>query len=155
VLLSKRAGINLLPVPYKGNAEMTTAMITGETKVMISSATEPLNAQVKAGKLRILAVASDQRSPLTPDVPLASETVPGFVIAGWYGFIAAANTPAADVQALANAVRMALAEPGVKEKYANLYLEPRFMGPQEFAANIVSVNEFYKRLVADLQITPQ
>jgi tripartite-type tricarboxylate transporter receptor subunit TctC len=155
MLLSKRAGINLLPVPYKGAADMTTAMITGESKVMISTATEPLNAQVKAGKLRILAVASDQRSPLTPDVPLASDTVPGFVIAGWFGFIAAPHTSAADVQALANAVRVALAEPGVKERYAALYLEPRYMGPQEFAASIASVDEFYKKLVAELQLTPQ
>lgn len=155
LLLAKRAGIKLLPVPYKGSAEMTTAMITGETKVMLSTATEPLNAQVKAGNLRILAVASDRISPLTPEVPLAYDTVPGIVIAGWFGLIAAPNTPEADVKALAHAVQIALAEPGVKEKYAGLFLEPRFMGPQEFTVAIKSVQEFYKGVVADLQLTPQ
>ena len=154
-LLAKRAGINLLPVPYKGGAEMTTAMITGEAKVMISNTSEALNSQVKAGKVRIIAVASDRPSALLPGVPLAQDAVPGFVVEGWMGLHAPAGTPAAEVATISAAVKKALEEPGMRERLAGMYQEPRYASPAEFAAAGLKTQEFWKKLVADLNIHAQ
>ena len=60
-----------------------------------------------------------------------------------------------DVQAISNAVRIALAEPGVKEKFASLFTEVRHEGPAELAVTMGKVDEFYRRLVVDLNIVPQ
>jgi tripartite-type tricarboxylate transporter receptor subunit TctC len=155
LLLAKRAGIKLLPVPYKGGAEMTTAIISGEAKIMISTATGALNDYVRAGKVRLIGVASDRPSALAPGVPIVADTVPGFILAGWFSFFGPAKMPASDVQAVSNAVRVALAEPGVKEKFANVFAEVRYEGPAELAATVRKTDEFYRKLVADLNIVPQ
>jgi len=155
LLLAKRAGINLLAVPYKGSAEMTTALITGEAKIMISTATEALNSQVRAGKLRLIGVTSDKPSSLTPGVPVVADTIPGFVISGWISLIGPAGMAQTDVQAISNAVRIALDEPGVKEKFASLFTEVRHEGPAELAVTMGKVDEFYRRVVVDLNIVPQ
>ena len=75
MLLAKRTGMNLLPVPYKGSGEMTTSVLTGDCKILIANASEALNAQVRAGKLRMLGVTSDRPSSLTPGVPVIADTV--------------------------------------------------------------------------------
>lgn len=155
LLLAKRAGINLLPVPYKGSSEMTTAVLMGDCKILIANASEALNAQVRAGKLRILGVTSDHPSALTPGVPVIADTVKDFVIQGWYGLIGPASMPPADVAAISAAVKTALAEPGVREKFEVMFMEPRYMSPPEFATAIGKTNAFYKRLVADIGVTPQ
>lgn len=155
LLLAKRAGIELLPVPYKGGAEMTTAMITGEAKLMVSTTSEALNSQVKAGKVRILAVASDRPSSLLPGVPLASDAVPGFVVEGWYGLHAPAGTPASEVAAISAAVKKAMEDPLVRERLVAMYLEPRYATSTEFLAAGRRTHEFWKSLVADLNIQPQ
>lgn len=155
LLLAKQAGIDLLPVPYKGGAEQSMALIQGDAKVMISNMSESLNAQVKTGKVRILAVASDQPMSITPDVPLAKDVVPGFVIAGWSGLFAPAATPASEIETISAAVRKAVAEPAYRQKCASLYLEAKYQGPAEFAKTMVETNAFWKRVVTELNISPQ
>ena len=153
--LSKMAGINLMPVPYKGGAEMTTAMITGEAKVMISTTSEALNSQVRAGKVRILGVASERPSAVVPGVPPIAETVPGFVVEGWYGLHAPAGTPPQEVAAISAAVKKATEEPGTRERLLAMYLEPRYANPAEFQAAGAKTAAFWKKLVVDLNIQPQ
>jgi len=155
LLLAKKAGINLLAVPYKGGAEMTTALMTGEAKIMISTATEALNGQVRAGKLKLIGVTSDRPSALAPGVPVVADTVPGYVISGWLSFFGQANMAQEDVQSVSKAVQIALAEPGVKERFTGLFAEVRYEGPAELAVSMRKVDEFYQRLVADLGIVPQ
>ena len=115
LLLSKRAGINLIPVPYKGTSEMTTALVRGDCKIIITGPSEALNAQVAAGALRIIGVTSAATSPLSPDVPVVANTVPGFVIDGWLGFVGQEGLAAADVDAISAAAKAAVLEPGVRE----------------------------------------
>ena len=155
LLLAKRTGIKLLPVPYKGAGEMTTALITGDCKILIANASEALNAQVRAGKLKMLGVTADRPSALTPGVPAIAETVPGFVIEGWYGLIANKGLPTADLTAFSAAERTAVLEPGIREKLAAMFMEPRYLNSQEFTVAIANTSDFYKRLAADLNLVPQ
>lgn len=152
---AKATGAKLLPVPYKGGSEMTVALTTGEAKVMISNLTEPLNQQIKLGKLRLLAVTSEQPSALAPGLPTASQAVPGFDVASWWGFFAPANTPPAIVSAQSTAIKKAAEDPAIHDKLLAMYLEPHYRGPADSVAAVRSTQAFWKRVVSDLEITPQ
>ncbi len=153
--MSKMAGIHLMPVPYKGGAEMTKALITGEAKFMLSNTSEALNAQVKAGKVRILGVASRQPTLLAPGVPTVAETLPGYVVDSWWGLHAPAGTPAREVQAISAAVKQVLEEPALRERFLGMYIEPRYASAAEFEVMGRQTTEFWKKISADLGVTPQ
>ena len=154
LLLAKKTGLNLIPVPYKGAADMTTAIIRGDCKLLITNATVALNAQVAAGTLRILGITSEKRSTLSPDIPLVTATVPGFVIAGWFGFIGSATLSLAAADTISSAVKVAVAEPGVREKLATMYMEPSYRDRKAFSTALQETNEFYKQLVVEIGVAP-
>src|SRR3546814_2100702 len=82
-MFKKATGIDMLHVPYKGSGPAVVALLAGEVSLMFDSISTSLP-QVKAGKLKALAVTSETRSPLLPDVPTIHESgVPGFVVNGW------------------------------------------------------------------------
>jgi tripartite-type tricarboxylate transporter receptor subunit TctC len=86
-------GVKMLHIPYKGSSPAVVAMLGGEVSMMFDSISTSL-VQVKAGKLKAVAVTGDKRSPLLPDVPTVKESgVPSFVVNGWYGILAPAGTP--------------------------------------------------------------
>ena len=155
LLFAKKAGINLIPVPYKGGSEQTRAVISGEAKVLISNMSEALNAQVKTGTLRLLAVASEQPSTLTPGLPTIHQTLPGFVVEGWNGLFAPAGTPTSVVDTISASVKKAVEQPAFGEKLSMMYVEARYAGPAEFSKIMVKTTEFWRQVVTDLEITPQ
>jgi len=91
---------------------------------------------VKAGKLKALAIASDRRSAVVPDIPTIAETVPGCVVNSWYGALAPAKTPPAIVAKLQAAFAKVLAMPEVKEKLFAQGAEAQSSTSAEFAARI-------------------
>src|SRR5439155_237144 len=92
-MLKQRAGIDLILVPYKGGAPAATATVAGEVAAMFSGTSSA--PQIKAGRLRALAVTGSQRSALFPDLPTISEFYPGYEVTIWLGLFAAAGTPVA------------------------------------------------------------
>ena len=155
MLFDKRAGINLIPVPYKGGAEQTRAVISGEAKVLISNMSEALSGQVKAGTVRLLAVASEQPSALAPGLPSIHQTLPGFVVEGWNGVFAPAGTPPAIVDTISAAIKKAVEQPAFAAKLSAMYVEAKYAGPVEFARIMGTTTEFWRKVVTDLEITPQ
>jgi tripartite-type tricarboxylate transporter receptor subunit TctC len=91
-LLKSMAGIDLVHVPYKGVGPMITDMLGGQIALTIASAV-PLSPQVRAGKLRGLAVTAPKRSPAFPDLPAIAETVPGYEVVNWFGILAPRGAP--------------------------------------------------------------
>jgi tripartite-type tricarboxylate transporter receptor subunit TctC len=153
--MSKMAGINLLPVPYKGGAEMTKAIITGEAKFFLSNTSEALNAQVKAGKVRMLAVASRSPTLLAPGVPTVAETLPGYVVDSWWGLHAPASTPAKEVQSISAAVKVAIDDPALRERFLGMYIEPKYANSADFEVAGRKTTEFWKKISADLGVKPE
>lgn len=99
-MLKMRAGIDLVHVPYKGATPALTDLVGGQVQVMIDNLITALP-QVKAGKLRALAVTSAQRLPDLPDVPTIAESgYPGFEVTVWVGIVAPGKTPPATISAL-------------------------------------------------------
>lgn len=129
-------GTDILHVPYKGAAPAVTDAIGGQVS-MTMTGLPPLLPHIRAGKLRALGVASAVRLSQLPDLATISESgVPGFEAMQWYGVVVPARTPPAVIDVLANAIRLALAQPDVRRRLIEEGAQPSDMGPVEFGALI-------------------
>ena len=148
-LLKQRAGIDLLHVPFKGGTPATAATVAGDTAALFSgTSTAP---QIRAGKLRALAVTGAKRSPEFPDLPTIGELYPGYEVTIWLGLFAPAGTPEPVVARLRAEVARALADPGVVARLKSAGgLEPMSTTPQQFAALIRSDYDKYGKLVREV-----
>lgn len=135
-MLKSMAGIDIVHVPYKGTGPALADLLGGQVTMMFSDALAAAP-QMKAGKLRGLAVSSPQRFGLVPDLPTVAESgLPGFSAVGWTGLLAPAATPRAIVQRLNAEVVRALPLPDVKEKLAGDGSEFGRNTPEQFATFI-------------------
>ena len=136
-LFMKEAGIQGLTVHFRGDATAYTELLAGRVDATITAITTALP-HIKAGKLRVIAVANETRSPIEPQVPTFAEAgFPNIVGYGWFGFIVPRGTPAAVVDRLSAETNAVLAEPDFKARMLQLGLQPRGGTPAEFAAFIV------------------
>jgi len=132
-MLKARAGIDLVHVPFKGGGPATLAVISGEIPVMFGG--NSVTGQVRAGKLRALAVAGAKRASAFPDLPRLADLYPGLEVTPWLGLFAPAGTPGAVLARLRAETDRLLADPGMREKVRHLGgLEPFLTSPAEFAA---------------------
>jgi tripartite-type tricarboxylate transporter receptor subunit TctC len=150
-ILKQRAGMDLLHVPFKGGAPATMATVAGDTSAMFAGTST--SAQIKAGKLRALAVTGARRSPEFPELPTIGEFYPGYEVTIWLALFAPAGTPEPVLARLRAAVETALAAPDVKQKLnAAGGLEPFPTTPDEFAALIRRDYEKYGKIVKAIGI---
>lgn len=148
-LLFKDAGIKGLNVVFRGDAPAYNELLAGRIDATITAITSALSF-VEDGKLRVLGVASAERSPLYPDAPtLREQGLERIVAAGWYGMLAPAATPAPIVQRLQAAIAHALADAEVKAKFLKLGLEPRASTAAEFGAFIDAETATWSRIIQD------
>ena len=132
-LFVHQAGVDMPQVPYKGSAPALTDMIGNHVQVMFDSMITALP-QVKAGKLRALAVTGAQRSPVVPDVPTVAEAgLPGYSATGWIGVVGPAKMPPAIANKLQAAIAKALADPDLRKTLVDQAAEPIGSTPADFA----------------------
>jgi len=116
-LFSREAGIRMLHVPYKGNAQSLADLLGGQVQLMFDQMSTSL-AHIKAGRLRPLGVTSRARSPLLPDVPtIAEQGLPGFEDVTWTALMAPAGTPREIRERLRGAVAAAVATPELRNRF--------------------------------------
>jgi len=141
------AGVDMVHVPYKGAAPATQALLAGDTQLMFDNLANAM-AQVKAGKLRALAVTTAERSKLAPELPTMAEAgLPGFDISTWYGLFAPAGTPP-DIVTKWNAdVTAMLRTPDMRERLLAQGAEPAPGTPDEFARFVATEAAKYARIV--------
>jgi tripartite-type tricarboxylate transporter receptor subunit TctC len=150
-MLKQRAGINLLHVPYKGGAPAATATVAGETAAMwAGSSNAP---QIRAGRLRALAVSGARRSAQYPELPTIGEFYPGFENSIWLGLFGPAAIPEATLARLRTEIRRVLEMPEVREKM-NVAggLDPYVTTAEDFQALIRRDYAKYAKVVKDLGI---
>lgn len=151
-MLKGRAGINLVHVPYKGGGSATVAGLLGG-EIAATFGGTAVAAQIKAGKLRGVAVTGAARSVHYPDLPAISETLPGFEVVTWVGMFAPAATPVEAIARLQAGVARFLALPEAKEKFnAAGGFEPWSTRPEEFSAAIRRDYEKYGKLTKDIGV---
>jgi tripartite-type tricarboxylate transporter receptor subunit TctC len=126
----------MMPVPYKGSAQLVTAMIGGEVDLGVDTVSSAAP-QARAGKVRALAVTGEHRVQQLPDVPTYAEAgMADASLVGWYGLVAPARTPAPVVETLSRAVSEIMEDPQVRQSVADLALDPVYLPGQAFQAQI-------------------
>jgi tripartite-type tricarboxylate transporter receptor subunit TctC len=150
-MLKRRAGIKLLHVPFKGGAPAAAATVAGDTAAVWSGSSNA--AQIKAGRLRPLAVSGAQRSAQYPELPTIGEFYPGFENSIWLGIFGPAGIPENVLGKLRSELRRVLENPEIKQKMnAAGGLDPYITTPEEFSAVIRRDYEKYARVVKDVGI---
>jgi tripartite-type tricarboxylate transporter receptor subunit TctC len=153
-LFERAAAIRLTHVPYKGGAQAMNDVIAGHIQTVAVNALEVLP-HVKAGKLRVLAVLSDKRSPIFPDAPTIAESgFPGFEASVWYGLVGPAGMPAAVVTGLHQQVQRALAAPDVRGRLASAGGDVAPGASSQFADLLRREQQRYAKLIRDAHIKP-
>jgi len=146
-LFKVETGTDAVHIPFKGGAPATQALLAGDTQFMFDNLANAM-AQVKAGKLKALAVTTAKRSPLVPDLPTMAEAgLPGFDISTWYGFFAPAGTPPAIVAKWNADVTKILNSPDVRAKLMEGGAEPAPNTPEQFQQMIARELAKYARIV--------
>jgi tripartite-type tricarboxylate transporter receptor subunit TctC len=150
-MLKRRAGIELLHVPFRGAAPASTATVAGDTKVLFSgSASASL---IQSGQLRALATSGKSRAKRFPDLPTISEFYSGYAIDIWLGLFAPAGTPEPIVTTLRTEIQKVLARPDFAEKLnVSGSLEPLVLSPADFSALIRSDYDKYGALVKEIGV---
>jgi tripartite-type tricarboxylate transporter receptor subunit TctC len=145
-LFKMMAGVDLVHVPYRGNAPALTDLIAGQIEVLFPSLGSSIE-YVKAGKLRALAVTGATRSDALPDLPTVAETLPGYQAASFYGIGAPRNTPAEVVEILNKAVNAGLADPKLNTRLADLGSVPLPGPPAAFGQLIADETEKWGKVI--------
>lgn len=153
-LFALAAGVKLLHVPYKGTGPASLALIGGEVQMGFNNV-QTLLQNVRAGQLRPLAVAEQQRLAILPDVPTVAETVPGFAMAPWVGIIVPARTPADIVNRLAHASLAVMSDPAVIRLLNDQQVTPMVTSTQEFEQLITSDLERWANVIKTAGIRPE
>jgi tripartite-type tricarboxylate transporter receptor subunit TctC len=146
-LFKAMAGVEMTHVPYKGAAPAMQDLVGGQIQLMFDNLASSLT-QVKAGRIKALAVTTAKRSQFAPDLPTVAESaLPGFDISTWFGVFAPAGTPKAALDTLHAEFTRALAAPDVREKMLALGAEPVGSKPEEFAAYIKAEAGKYAQVI--------
>ena len=146
-LLRESAGIQINHIPYKGTAPAITDLLGGHIQVFFAGM-PPALPQVRAGKLRALAVTTAKRTLLMPQLPTVAESgLRGFVIDNWQGVLLPANTPRDIVARLNSEIVKILALPDVKQRLSEQGAEPAGTTPEQFAAYIRSEIDKYAGII--------
>ena len=154
-LFQIQTGTKLLHIPYKGSAPLTTDLLGGQVNMSFDSIT-PVLPFIQNGKLRALAVTTDKRSSLLPDVPTLQEAgLPGFDIQTWYGIMAPAGTPQPVIDTLNAASLKIIKSDAFAQKMRAAGCETMGGTPQDFARLIADDTKKFARIARDGNITAQ
>jgi tripartite-type tricarboxylate transporter receptor subunit TctC len=146
-LFKHMAGIDIVHVPYKGAPQAVTDVVAGHMNMMFNSIA-PIVGHIKAGRLRVLGIASAQRSQQLPDVPTISEAgLPGFEAVNWFGMFAPAKTPKRIIARLNEAVVKVVHTPEIQAQFLTLGADPVGSSAEEFAAFVRKDMEKYAKIV--------
>jgi tripartite-type tricarboxylate transporter receptor subunit TctC len=143
-LFMMMTGAELVPVHYR--TSYVPDMLAGQVQVVFSPIPTTIQ-QVRAGKLRALAVTSETRSQALPDVPTIGEFVPGYEVTTWNGFVAPKNTPPEVTEKLYREIDAVLADPEITARFADVGSVPKSMTPGDFGKFIVEDTEKWRTII--------
>jgi tripartite-type tricarboxylate transporter receptor subunit TctC len=151
-MFKSAAGVSLVHVPYKGAGPATNDLLAGQIQIMFAPMVAVLP-QVKAGKLRALAVTSAKRSAAVPDLPtLAESGLNDFAIVSWFGFFVPAATPQAIIDKLYQETAKALKHAETVERFAKEGAESEGLTPAQFTSYVIQESTRYAKVVKDNNI---
>jgi tripartite-type tricarboxylate transporter receptor subunit TctC len=152
-LLKQQAGLNMVAVPYKGGGDAMNDLLSGQVHAMFLDIATA-QAQLKGGRIRALAIASDKRRPAFPDLPTVIESgVPGVEVYAWQGFVAPAGTPRDVIMKLNTAFAAAMQDAGVKQRLVEAQVEPLTGTPEQFSRYMAQETTRWARVIRTSNIS--
>lgn len=153
-MLRSMGKIDFIDVPYKGLPQAITDVLGGSVSFTFADLANAL-AQIKGRKLRGIAVTSQKRSALAPDVPAIAEELPGYELIAWFALVAPAGTPAPVVSRLHDLTVKSLAKPEVAARFANLGTDVAPMNPEQLGGFIRSEIAKWAKMAKEAGIQPE
>lgn len=146
-LFKQMAGVDIVHVPYKGAPQAVSDVLAGHMQLMFNSIA-PIVPHIKSGRVRVLGIASLQRSPQLPELPTISESgVPGFEAVNWFGLFAPAKTPHAIINRMNGALVKTVKSPALQAQFIALGADPVGSSVEEFTAFVKRDMEKYEKVV--------
>lgn len=146
-----QAGLFLVHIPYRGTALAIPDLVSGKIDVLFDSLPSGLP-HVREGRLKALGITSAKRSPLLPDLPAISESVPGYETVTWFGLYGPKGLPADIVARVNTGINQALQDAEVKDRLARLGIEPAGGTPQQFARMAEADRAKWKKIIAERKL---
>lgn len=146
--LSKKANISLTFVPHTGAASALSNVLSDSVPIIVESLSA-LTGTAEGGSIKLLAVTSSSRLGQFPDIPTVAESIPGFLVTGWFALLAPAGTPDAVVRKIAGDLRTVLSAPELQIRFEALGVYPRIASPSDTAAFIRSEREVWRPIIKD------
>jgi tripartite-type tricarboxylate transporter receptor subunit TctC len=153
-LFNVTAGVNMVHVPYRGQGPALTDLLGGQVQVLFAT-TPGTTEYVRTGKLRALAVTTASRAQVLPDLPTVGDFLPGYEASQWYGIGAPKSTPAEIVDKLNKEINAALADPGMKARFADIGGEALAGSPADFGRLIAEETEKWAKVVRAASLKPE
>jgi tripartite-type tricarboxylate transporter receptor subunit TctC len=150
-LFKMMAGVGMVHVPYRGIAPALTDLMAGQLQVYFGALTSSIE-YIKAGRLRALAVTTAKRSAALPDLPTVGEFVPGYEASQWYGLGVAKNAPTEIIDRLNKEINVALADPNMKARLADLGGTALAGSPADFGKLIADETEKWAKVIKSVGI---
>jgi tripartite-type tricarboxylate transporter receptor subunit TctC len=147
-------GFDYLQVPFKGVGPVAQELMADRVDAAFSSFTG-IYPHVKAGRVRLLAIAKEKRAPNYPDIPTVAETVPGFSSGGWFGFVAPAKVPKDIIRTLNQEMNIVWKTPAVREKLEGLGLDVWTESPEFLGKLMKSEYDKYGKVARDIKLVPK
>jgi tripartite-type tricarboxylate transporter receptor subunit TctC len=147
------AGIDMVHVPYRGEALALTDLIGGQVQVLFGGV-PPAIEHIRAGRLRALAVTPAARVEALPETPAIGEFVPGYDASAWYGLGAPKDTPVEFIDLLNGVINAGLADPSVKARFSDLGVAVLAGSPTNFGQLILAETEKWAKVVKFADIKP-
>jgi tripartite-type tricarboxylate transporter receptor subunit TctC len=153
-LFKAMTGVNMVHVPYRGQAPAMTDLLAGQVQVMFDPVVSSI-AHIRAGKLRPLAVTTSTRSEALPDIPTVGEFLPGYEASVWFGAGVPKNTPTEIVDRLNKEINDALADPKIEARFADLGGTVLLGSPADFGKLIADETEKWGKVIRAANIKPE
>ena len=153
-LFKMMAGVDMVHVPYRGEALALPDLISGQVQVLFGVMPASLG-YIRAGKLRALAVTTAKRQEPLPDVPTVGEFLPGFEARGWYGVVVPKATPTEIVEKLNKEINAALADPNMKKRLTDLGAAVFAGSPADFGKFIADETEKWAKVIRAANVKPE
>jgi tripartite-type tricarboxylate transporter receptor subunit TctC len=145
-LFKYMAGVDMIHVPYRGDAPAITDLLGGQVQVFFATLASAIE-NIKAGRLRAISVTTSARQEALPDVPAMSEFIPGYEASGWWGVGAPRDTPVEIINTLSREINAALGDPKMKARISELGGVPTQMPPREFGKFIADETEKWGKVI--------
>src|SRR5262245_56900043 len=145
-LFKAMTGINMVQIPYRGAEAAIVALLGGQVQVSFAATVNSVP-HVKDGKLRALAVTTVTRLEALPDLPTMADFLPGFEVSGWSGLVAPKNTPRDIINSLNGDINVALTDPEIKARFANLGSTVLPGSPDDFGKLIADETEKWAKVI--------